>query len=139
MSDNRDWNTHNREVIEYFRSHGGKASNGTTPLVLITTKGAKSGKLYTNPLNYTLDGDRVIIIASKGGSDTHPDWYRNLVANPEVTVELGNEKFRAIATTVQGEERERLFNQQAALMPYFADYQKKAKRQIPVVILKRIK
>jgi len=139
MSDTRDWNTHNREVIELFRRNGGKAANGTTPLVLITTKGAKSGKLYINPLNYTLDGDRVIIIASKGGSHTHPDWYRNLVANPEVTVELGTEKFQAIARTAQGEERERLFNQQAALMPYFATYQHNTQRQIPVVILERIK
>src|SRR3954452_21799987 len=101
MAEQRDWNTHNREVIDLFRSNGGKAADGTTPLVLITTKGAKSGKLYTNPLNYSRDGDRVIVIASKGGSDTHPDWYRNLVANPEVTVELGTENYQARASTAQ--------------------------------------
>src|SRR6476620_9764753 len=111
MSDKRDWNTHNREVIELFRSNGGKAANGTTPLVLITTKGAKSGKLSTNPLNYSRDGDRVIVIASKGGSNTHPDSYPNLVANTEVTVEIGTEKYQARASTAQGEERERLYNQ----------------------------
>src|SRR5215204_6471486 len=119
MSDKRDWNTHNREVIALFRSNGGKAANGTTPLVLLTTKGAKSGKLHTTPLNYTMDGDRVIVIASKGGSPTHPDWYRNLVAEPIVTVELGVEKYQARASSAEGEERQRLYDQQAAKMTYF--------------------
>jgi deazaflavin-dependent oxidoreductase (nitroreductase family) len=138
MSYNRDWNAHNRGVIDLFRSNGGKAANGTTPLVLITTTGAKSGLPHTTPLNYTMDGDRVIVIASKAASPTHPDWYHNLVANPEVTVELGVEKFQARASIAQGEERERLFNQQAALMPYFAEYQRRVTRQIPVIILERI-
>jgi deazaflavin-dependent oxidoreductase (nitroreductase family) len=89
-------------------------------------------------LNYTLDGDHVIVIASKAASPTHPDWYHNLVANPEVTVELGSEKFQARAITAEGEERQRLFNQQAARMTYFAEYQRKTTRQIPVVILQRI-
>ena len=138
MSDKRDWNTHNREVIALFRSNGGKAANGTTPLVLLTTKGAKSGKLHTTPLNYTMDGDRVIVIASKGGSPTHPDWYRNLVAEPIVTVELGVEKYQARASSAEGEERQRLYDQQAAKMTYFATYEKNTERQIPVVILERI-
>jgi deazaflavin-dependent oxidoreductase (nitroreductase family) len=138
MAEDRDWNEHNREVIALFRSNGGKAANGTTPLVLLTTTGAKSGLPRTNPLNYTLDGDRVIVIASKAASPTHPDWYRNLIANPEVTVELGTEKFQARARTAEGEEHDRLFNQQAALMPYFAKYQQETKRKIPVVILERI-
>jgi deazaflavin-dependent oxidoreductase (nitroreductase family) len=139
MSDKRDWNTHNREVIALFRSNGGKAANGTTPLVLLTTKGAKSGKLHTTPLNYTMDGDRVIVIASKGGSPTHPDWYHNLVAEPIVTVELGVEKYQARARSAEGEERQRLYDQQAAKMTYFATYEKNTQRQIPVVILERIR
>lgn len=139
MSYNRDWNAHNAGVIALFRTNGGKDANGTTPLVLITTTGAKSGLPHTTPLNYTRDGDRIIVIASKAASPTHPDWYHNLVASPEVTVELGVEKFQARASVAQGEERERLFNQQAALMPYFAEFQSQVTRQIPVIILERIR
>ena len=79
------------------------------------------------------------MIASKGGSATHPDWYYNLLAHPEVTVEIGTEQYRALARVAEGEERERLFNAQAALMPYFAGYQKQTARQIPVIILERIR
>ena len=139
MSNHRDWNAHNRKVIEQFRAHGGKVGDGNIPHLLLTTTGAKSGLTRVNPLNYSTDGDRIIVIASKGGSATHPDWYYNLVAHPEVTVEVGSERFRARARIAAGEERQRLFNQQAALMPYFAGYQKKTKRQIPVIILERIR
>src|SRR5688500_1501605 len=139
MSSNRDWNVHNRKVIDQFRANGGKVGNGTIPHLLLTTTGAKSGLTRVNPLNYSTDGERIIVIASKGGSATHPDWYYNLVAHPEVTVEVGSERFLARASVAEGEERQRLFNQQAALMPYFAGYQKKTKRQIPVIILERIR
>ena len=139
MSSNRDWNAHNRKVIDEFLAHGGTVGNGTIPHLLLTTTGAKSGLTRVNPLNYSTDGDRIIVIASKGGSATHPDWYYNLVAHPEVTVEVGSERFRARARIAAGEERQRLFNQQAALMPYFAGYQKKTKREIPVIILERIR
>ena len=138
MSETRDWNEHNRKVIEQFRANGGIVGDGKIPHVLLTTTGAKSGLTRVNPLTYTTDGDRIIVIASKGGADTHPDWYHNLVANPEVTVEVGTERFTARARTAAGEERERLYNAQAAQMSYFATYQKKAKRQIPLVILERI-
>lgn len=136
--DKQAWDERNRKVIEQFRASGGKVGHGKTPHLLLTTTGAKSGLTRVNPLNYSTDGDRFIVIASKGGSATHPDWYHNLVAHPEVTVEVGAERFRARASVAQGEERERLFNQQAALMPYFAEYQKKTRRQIPVIILERI-
>ncbi|MBA3945609.1 MAG: nitroreductase family deazaflavin-dependent oxidoreductase [Herpetosiphonaceae bacterium] len=133
-----DWNERNRGVIEEFRANGGKVGDGTNKLILLTTTGAKSGLLRVNPLNYSTDGDRIILIASKGASPTNPDWYHNLVANPEVTVEVGSERFQARASIAEGEERQRLFDQQAALMPFFAEYQQRTTRQIPVIILERI-
>ena len=138
MSNARDWNAHNRTVIDQFRANGGKVGDGKIPHILLTTTGAKSGLTRVNPLNYSTDGDRIIVIASKGAAPTHPDWYRNLVAHPEVTIEVGAEQFQARASVAEGEERERLFNQQATLMPYFAEYQKRTTRQIPVIILERI-
>jgi deazaflavin-dependent oxidoreductase (nitroreductase family) len=138
MPNTRDWNEQNRKVIEEFRANRGKVGRGSTPHILLTTTGAKSGLTRVNPLNYSTDGDRIVVIASKGGSSAHPDWYYNLVANPEVTVEVGAEQFRAWASIAQGAERERLYNQHAALMPYFAGFQKKTTRQIPVIILERI-
>jgi deazaflavin-dependent oxidoreductase (nitroreductase family) len=87
--------------------------------------------------NYSTDGDRFIVMASKGGSARHPDWYHNLVANPEVIVEVGDERFNARASVAEGQERERLAAQHAKLMPYFAGFQEKTKRQIPVIILER--
>ncbi len=108
------------------------------PLVLITTKGAKSGKLRTTPIVYTTDGDRIVIIASKAGAPTSPDWFHNLVANPDVTVELPTEKFEARARVTEEPERERLYRAQAALMPNFAEYEKATTRKIPVVVLERV-
>lgn len=87
---------------------------------------------------YTTDGDRIVIIASKGGAPTNPDWFHNLVANPVATVEVGSERFPVRATVAEGQERDRLYSQQVAAMPNFADYQKKTARRIPVVILERI-
>jgi deazaflavin-dependent oxidoreductase (nitroreductase family) len=107
------------------------------PIVLLTTKGAKSGATYTTPLVYTRDGERLVIIASKGGAPTNPAWFHNLVANPDVTIEVGPEKYEAKAVVTEGEERDRLFNAQAALMPNFAEYQKNTTRRIPVVVLER--
>ena len=123
MSAIYDWNEHNRGVIEEFRANGGKDD-----LLLLTTTGAKSGAIRVNPLNYTRDGARIILIASKAASPTHPDWYHNLVANPEVTVEVGSERFQARASIAEGEERQRLFDQQAAQMPFFAEYQQRTTR-----------
>jgi deazaflavin-dependent oxidoreductase (nitroreductase family) len=87
---------------------------------------------------HTRDRDRYVVIASKGGAPTNPAWYHNLVANPIVTIEVGPELFKARATVAQGEERDRLFNAQAALMPGFADYQRNTTRRIPVVVLERL-
>ena len=137
MSDVPDWNENNRGVIEEFRANGGKVGDGTHPLLLLTTTGAKSGLLRVNPLTYSVDGDRIIVIASKGAWPTNPDWYHNLVAHPEVTVEVGSERFQARAIIAAGEERQRLFDQQAAQMPFFAEYERTTPRLIPVVVLTR--
>lgn len=110
----------NRDVIAQFRANGGEIKEGIfkgSPIVLLTTKGARTGAIHTTPLVHTRDGDRYVVIASKGGAPTNPAWYHNLVADPTVTVEVGPEKFEARATVAQGEERDRLFNAQAALMP----------------------
>jgi deazaflavin-dependent oxidoreductase (nitroreductase family) len=130
----------NTRIIEEFRANQGKVSGGFdgASMVLITTTGAKSGKSRTNPLVYLPDGDRFVILASKGGAPTNPDWFHNLVANPRVTVEIGDEKFEAVATVAEGEERDRLFNRHATVMPGFAEYQAKTDRVIPVVVLTRV-
>jgi deazaflavin-dependent oxidoreductase (nitroreductase family) len=136
-----DFAGYNRAVIEEFRTNGGKVTGmfERTPLVLVTTTGAKSGQKRIAPLAHTQDGDNVVIIASKGGSPAHPHWYLNILANPEVTVELPGEKFRARATALtDGPERDRLYKAQADLMPNFAEYQEKTDRTIPVVVLERL-
>jgi deazaflavin-dependent oxidoreductase (nitroreductase family) len=130
-------NDYNRELIDQFRANNGAMPNGSR-LLLLTTTGAKSGQQRVNPLAFTRDGDRYVIIASKGGYPSNPDWYHNLVAHPEVTVEADGQRFRARAVVTDGAERERLFDAQAALMPNFAEYQTKTSRTIPVVVLEPI-
>ena len=134
-----DWNDFNQNLIAEYRANGGQVTGqfAGAPLLLLTTTGAKSGQPRTAPVAYTADGDRLLVIASKGGAPTHPDWYHNLVANPEVTVEVGTETFPARATVPDGEERDRLFNQMAAQMAGFTDYQRNTTRRIPVVVLER--
>ena len=136
-----DIHERNKAIIEEFRANGGKVggyfANGT--LLLLHTTGAKSKAERVNPVAYTTDGDRLVIIASKGGAPTHPDWYHNVVGNPRVTVEVGTEKFQAQATIAAEPERTRLYDQMAAINPGFAEYQRKTTRRIPVIILTRIK
>ena len=136
------WNNVNSDVVRQFRSDNGKISSGMfkgARLLLLTTKGAKSGKERINPLAFKRDGNNYVIIASKGGSPTHPDWYHNVLANPEVGVEVvthsGVRQFRAHARITEGDERRRLYDAQAAVMPNFAEYQKKTQREIPVIVL----
>jgi len=133
-------NDFNRNVIEEFRNNGGKVTGmfENAPLVLLTTTGAKSGREHTTPVVYTRDGDNVVVIASKGGAPTNPAWYHNLVAHPEVTVELPGETFTAKARVAEGEERDRLYRAQADVMPGFDEYQAKTTRRIPVVVLERV-
>ena len=134
-----DYNEFNRQLIEEFRDNGGKVSGmfAGAPLLLLTTTGARTGQPRVAPLTYTTDNGRWVVIASKGGAPTHPDWFYNLRANPEVTVEVGTESFPARATIAKGAERQRLFDQMAAQMPNFGEYQRNTPRQIPVVVLER--
>ena len=131
----------NKKVIEEFRANAGKVGGqfAGAPMVLVTHKGAKSGKTYTTPLVYSKDGDRFVVIASKAGAPSNPSWYHNLVAHPEVTLEIGTEHFKARAVIIKGEERERLFNAQAQQMAIFNEYRKRTARQIPVIALERVK
>ena len=125
----------NKNVIEEFRANEGVCGGPFEgmPMILVTMTGAKSGRELTSPLVYSKNGDDAIIIASKGGAPNHPNWYHNLVANPDVTVEIGTEKFAATAVLTEGEERAQLYAEQAAQMPQFAEYEKNAApRVIPV-------
>jgi deazaflavin-dependent oxidoreductase (nitroreductase family) len=139
MTDEFDWNAFNRTVIDEFRANEGKVAGAFAgaPMILVTHKGAKSGKEYTSPLVYTRDADNVVIIASKGGAPDDPQWFRNLVANPEVVVEIGTEKYAGRARVAEGAERDRLFRAQADLMPNFDEYATKTTRTIPVVVIER--
>ena len=134
-----DWNEQNRKVIEEFRSSEGKAGGRMegSQLLLLTTTGAKSGQQRTNPLMYLQDGERWVVIASKGGDPKHPDWYHNIVANPTVTLEVGTETFQAKATITSGEERDALYARQVAAHSFFGEYAQKVSRTIPVVAFTR--
>ena len=134
MSNSNDWN---RAIIEEFRANEGKVGGNFAgkPLLLLHTTGAKSGEERVNPVAYTKDGDKLVVIASKGGAPTHPDWYHNIVAHPEVTVEVGTEKIEATASIANEPERRRLYDEMIKIMPGFADYEKKTTRSIPVIVL----
>jgi deazaflavin-dependent oxidoreductase (nitroreductase family) len=138
-SDMTDWNEFNRTVIDEFRETGGTVGGAFAgaPMILITHRGAKTGTEYTTPLVHTRDGDDYVVIASKGGAPEDPQWFRNLVANPDITVEIGSERFPARARVAEGEERARLFRAQADLMPNFDDYARATSREIPVVVIER--
>ncbi|MBL8127546.1 MAG: nitroreductase family deazaflavin-dependent oxidoreductase [Chloroflexia bacterium] len=132
-------NDFNTQVIAEFRANEGKVGGpfAGAPMILITTTGAKSGQPRVAPLVYTTDGDRYVVIASKGGAPTNPDWYYNIAANPEITVEIGGETFPARAEIAAEPERTRLFDAQAALMPGFREYQNNTTRVIPVITISR--
>lgn len=132
-------NDYNRQLIEDFRANreaGGDKFAGR-PLLLLTTTGARSGQRRTTPMMYIPDGQRLLVIASNAGAPRHPDWYYNLVAHPEVTVEVGSEQFDATAIVLEGAERERLWARITELYPFFIEHQAKTSRQIPVIALER--
>jgi deazaflavin-dependent oxidoreductase (nitroreductase family) len=136
-----DMRAFNQQLIEQFRANGGKITEGRAAggtLLLLTTTGARSGQPRTTPMGYSRDGDRYLVVASNAGAPRHPDWYRNLVAHPEVTVEVGDQKFQAQASTVEGAERERIWQTLIVEKPYFKDHQTKVSRQIPLVLLQPI-
>ena len=131
-----DQNDYNQKQIEEFRADRSKFEGpGSRPLLLLTTIGAKSGTRRTTPLMYIPDGDRLLIIASNIGAQKHTDWYHNLVAHPEVTVEVGTRTYDATAIITQGEERQQLWSMIIEQYPFFADHQAKTTRQIPVIAL----
>lgn len=136
----QSWANFNQNLIDDFRSNAGQATSGPfvgRQLLVLTTTGAKSGEQREIPLVYTRDGDRYIIVASKGGAPTHPDWYHNLVADPQATIEVLGETIPVTATTIEGPERDRLYAGHADLHPSFHDYPKLTERRIPVIALDR--
>ena len=133
-----DTNAWNRGIIEEFRANGGKVGGNFegTSLLLLHTIGAKSGAERINPLAYQgLDDGNVAVFASKAGAPSNPDWFYNVMANPDVSVEIGSETRRYTARRATGEERSVIWERQKQLAPGFADYEAKTDREIPVVIL----
>ena len=128
---------HNRDVIAEFRANAGKVGGPFEgrPMLLLTTTGARSGQSRTSPLVYTTDADRLVVIASKGGAPTNPDWYHNLVAHPHVELQDGPVKRDYTAREVHGEERAIWWERAVAAWPDYANYQTKTSRQIPVFVL----
>jgi deazaflavin-dependent oxidoreductase (nitroreductase family) len=128
------------EHVRRYRESGGTVGHiwkeGSTVL-LLTTTGRRSGEARTTPLIYARDGDRYVIVASKGGAPEHPGWYRNLEKNPEVELQVADEVFPAHARTASGEERERLWRKANEVWPHYAEYALKTEREIPVVVLER--
>jgi len=131
----------NQKIIDEFRANKGKVGGGFEgrTLLLLHTVGAKSRQERINPVAYIRDRERYVVIASKGGAPTNPDWYYNIVANPELTVEVGTETFKVHAIVTSEPERTRLYNKMVEMMPGFDDYRKKTTRKIPVISLTRVK
>jgi len=132
-----DLNERNKKIIDEFRANEGRVGGNFDGklLLLLHTKGAKSRQERINPLACIKDGDRLAVIASKGGADTHPDWYYNVIANPHITVEVGTETFQARAAVAEEPERTRLYDQMVTVMPGFDGYRRKTARVIPVIVL----
>jgi deazaflavin-dependent oxidoreductase (nitroreductase family) len=134
-----DWNA---ATIQEFHSKAGK---GIGPfgdqLMLLTTVGARSGDEHITPVMYHRDGERYIVVASKGGAPDHPGWYSNLMANPVAKVEVGTatgiETFEVRASEAKGDERDRLYAERVAIAPGFGEYERMTSRKIPVIILER--
>ena len=127
----------NARIIEEFHANEGVVGGmfEGLPLLLLHHTGARSGKARINPLAYQSDGGRYVVFASKGGAPTNPDWYHNLRANPNVTIEVGTDTIAAVASEATGEERARLFRTQVEHVPQFGEYEKQTDRLIPVIVL----
>ncbi len=130
----------NRRIIEEFRANGGRCGGRFegNPMILLTMAGGKSGRSLTTPLSYCADGDDCIIFASAGGAPKHPNWYHNIVANADVVIERGQEKYAAKAVLTEGAERQEAFRKMVAAMPRFGDYQEQTDHEIPVFRLVRV-
>jgi len=133
------WLAMNHDVIAEFRANGGHCGGRWegNPMVLLTTTGARSGQERVSPLTYTVDGDRIMLVASRAGDSRHPDWFHNLVAHPTVRVEIGDQTFVGEAMVVAEPERTRLLDARVAEMPRFGDYLAMTNRAIPVVVVER--
>jgi deazaflavin-dependent oxidoreductase (nitroreductase family) len=133
-------NDRNDKIIAEFRANEGRVGGvfEGAPMVILTSTGAKSGKPHTNPLMYLPDGDRVVVFASMGGAPENPQWFNNLVANPDAEAEVGTERFKVRAVVTEGEERDRLFEEQKKRYPQFGEYETQTTRTIPVVALERV-
>jgi F420H(2)-dependent quinone reductase len=129
-----DMREHNRQLIAQYRADGG-ASMGDRPLVLLTTVGRKTGRPRTTPMMFVRDGERIFVIASNAGAPKDPQWYRNLIADPLVTVELPGENFKARATPLDGADYDRTWAMIKERYPFFAEHDERAGRRIPVVEL----
>ncbi len=127
---------HNRRIVEEFRANKGQVQ-GWKPLILLTTKGAKSGQTRVYPLMAVPDGDNYIAVASKGGAPENPLWYYNLLAHPDVTVEFEDKTFAATARLLADDEREQAFAKAVVVFPPYGEYQKKTAREIPVFLLEQ--
>ena len=127
----------NEQIIDEFRANEGRVGGNFegAPLLLLHSTGAKSGAERINPMMYLADGDRYLVFASKNGATTNPDWYHNLKANPRATIEVGTQTLQVDAIDLEGAERSRMYDKQAALYPGFATYQENTDRVIPVVAL----
>jgi len=133
-------NLFGEEHVQRYRETGGQVGHDWkrgSKILLLTTKGRKSGEPRTKPLIYEQDGDRYVIVASKGGAPEHPDWYRNIEQDPNVELQVLDEVFPARARTAEGEERERLWQLVNRQWPDYDSYQEKTEREIPVVVLER--
>lgn len=128
---------HNQQVVAQFRAGGPVEGMHRERLVLLTTTGAHSGREHTTPMMFVQDGDRVLVLASNAGAPRTPDWFRNLTAHPDVTVEIGDECYPAAATPLAGAEYDEKWAWIKEQYPFFADHEKAAGRQIPVVALVR--
>ncbi|HEY1351255.1 MAG TPA: nitroreductase family deazaflavin-dependent oxidoreductase [Ktedonobacteraceae bacterium] len=135
MSD-LDRKNYNHKIIEEFRANQGQVQ-GWAPLMLLTTRGARSGQTRVYPLMAVAYGEHFLAIASKGGAPTHPQWYYNLLAHPRVTVEVGADTLPVNARLLAGEERQQAFARAAEIFPPYAEYQQKTSREIPVFLLER--
>ncbi|HZB73042.1 MAG TPA: nitroreductase family deazaflavin-dependent oxidoreductase [Acidimicrobiales bacterium] len=132
-------NDFNRKIIEEFRANEGRVGGPFegAPMLLLHTTGARSGAERVSPVVYHPDDGRWVVFASKGGAPTNPDWFHNLRAHPDATIEVGTDEVPVVARAAEGDERERLWSRQKERMPGFADYERKTTREIPVVILER--
>ncbi len=133
-------NDFNQKIIEEFRANDGKVGGpfAGSQLLLLHTTGAKSGQERIAPLAYRKEGESLAVFGSKAGAPTNPDWFHNLVANPEVTVEVGTDQFAARARVAEGDEHDRIWEAHTREVPNVAEYQKKTDRTIPVIILERV-